>query len=75
VQRLAFRARAFFAGAEGAKVFGRLGDGITKETHDDATAVRASLDFHVKVDLGGDLFEVVAAWCRGRSQEVDGING
>ena len=57
MQRLALAAGTLFTGAEGAKVFHRLGDGITKETHNDTATIGGSFNLHVKVHLVGDLFE------------------
>ena len=58
VQRLSLCAGALFAGAKSTKIFYRLGDGLTKETHDDTTATGRPFDFHIKVDLACDLFQV-----------------
>ena len=60
VQRFALFAHALFTGAERAKVLRRLGHGLSKETHDDATASVGSFDFYIKEDLACDLFEVTA---------------
>ena len=60
VQRLALLAHALFAGAERSKVVDRLGDGVTKKTHDDASATRRSFNFHIEEDLVGDFFQFAA---------------
>lgn len=56
-QGLSFLARALFACAQSAKVFDRLGDRVTKETHHDASTLGCSFNLDIEVDLVGNLFQ------------------
>jgi len=55
VKGLARLALSLLSGTKGAEVLHGLGDGITEQAHDDASAF-AILDIDVKKDLVGDLF-------------------
>jgi hypothetical protein len=57
MQWFALFAHALFTRAERTKVFSRFGDCLAKQSHDDAAAaILLAFNFHVEVDLAGDLF-------------------
>jgi hypothetical protein len=56
MQGFARFSNSLLASTKRPKVLRRLGSSVAKKTHDDATAIAGSFNFHVEKDLVGNLF-------------------